>query len=217
MQACWARDGEHLAVLRFLAGWARQLVYVALDGSSAEELISPRQSVTGMFPCAFSPDGRRLLFARLEGQHSQMFLLDMPSRTGATAHALAFTQLSCRLFARWPLARVFGEYQLQRWTASLRFRAPAGQEERLTSTSERIRHLSYSPDGAWLYVQPSHRNIYRLPAHGGPLQPVTHFPESGLFLEEPMLSPDGRYFVYNRGHGGSSLWMLTIASDDSAR
>ena len=60
-----------------------------------------------------------------------------------------------------------------------------------------------------------HRNIYRLPADGGPLQQVTQFPESGLFLEEPTLSPDGRYLVYGRGRGGSSLWMLTIAPDDS--
>jgi eukaryotic-like serine/threonine-protein kinase len=31
------------------------------------------------------------------------------------------------------------------------------------------------------------------PADGGPLRPVTHFPESGLFLEEPTISPDGRW------------------------
>ena len=35
-----------------------------------------------MFPCAFSPDGRRLVFAQLEGQYSQLFLLDMESRLG---------------------------------------------------------------------------------------------------------------------------------------
>ena len=80
MQACWARDGEHLAVLRFLQDGRANWWYVALDGSSTEELISPRQSVTGMFPCAFSPDGRRLVFAQLEGQYSQLFLLDMESR-----------------------------------------------------------------------------------------------------------------------------------------
>jgi Tol biopolymer transport system component len=99
--------------------------YVALGGSSAEELISPRPSVTGMFPCAFSPDGQRLVFARLEGQYNQLFLLDM----------------------------------------------------------------------AW-----------RIPSAGG---------EEELFLEEPMRSPDGRYLVYGRGRGNSSLWMLTISPDDS--
>jgi Tol biopolymer transport system component len=38
----------------------------------------------------------------------------------------------------------------------------------------------------------------------------THFPEHGLFLEEPTISPDGRWLVYNRGKGGSSLCLLTI-------
>jgi Tol biopolymer transport system component len=49
-----------------------------------------------------------------------------------------------------------------------------------------------------------------MPSDGGALQPVTRFPESGLFLEEPTISPDGSYLVYNRSHGGSSLWMLTL-------
>jgi hypothetical protein len=51
-----------------------------------------------------------------------------------------------------------------------------------------------------------------MPADGGPLVPVTHFPESGLFLEEPTISPDGRWLAYNRGKGGSSLWMLTLGT-----
>ena len=49
-----------------------------------------------------------------------------------------------------------------------------------------------------------------MPAAGGELQPVTRFPELGLFIEEPTISPDGRYLAYNRGSGGSSLWLLSI-------
>jgi Tol biopolymer transport system component len=37
-------------------------------------------------------------------------------------------------------------------------------------------------------------------------------PSWGLFIEEPTISPDGRYLAYNRGHGGSSLWLLTIGT-----
>ena len=88
-----------------------------------------------------------------------------------------------------------------------------GEERQLTFGLERNVHLFYSPDGRWLYVQPSHRNIWRMPADGGPLQQVTRFPESGLFLEEPTISPDGRWLVYNKGRGGASLWMLTIGRD----
>ena len=73
-------------------------------------------------------------------------------------------------------------------------------------------HLFYSPDGRWLYVSPSHRNIERMPADGGPTQQVTRFPDNALFLEEPTISPDGRWLVYGRGKGGSSLWLLTIGT-----
>ena len=51
-----------------------------------------------------------------------------------------------------------------------------------------------------------------MPADGGPVQQVTHFPESELFLEEPTMSPDGRYLVYNRQNGGSSLWLLQLGN-----
>ena len=73
-----------------------------------------------------------------------------------------------------------------------------------------------SPVGAggmgWLYFQLNHLNIYRMPADGGRIQQVAHFPESGLFLEEPTISPDGRYLVYCRSNGGSSLWVLRLGN-----
>ena len=97
------------------------------------------------------------------------------------------------------------------------WRVPAegGREEQLTNGAERNLHMFYSPDGRWLYVQPSHRNIYRMPANGGPLRPVTRFPESGLFMEEPTIASNGQYLAYNRGGGGSSLWMLTFTATPS--
>src|SRR5262249_2707294 len=94
------------------------------------------------------------------------------------------------------------------------WRMPAlgGPEQKLTKSDERMRHMFYSADGHWLYVQPSHRNIHRMLADGpGQLTPGSHFRESGLFLEEPTMSRDGKYLVYSRGHGGSSLWLLTLS------
>ena len=73
-----------------------------------------------------------------------------------------------------------------------------------------MRHQQYSRDGRWIYIQPSHRNIMRFPADGGALEPITTFPDSGLFIEEPTMSPDGRWLAYCRSNGGASLWMLTV-------
>jgi hypothetical protein len=53
----------------------------------------------------------------------------------------------------------------------------------------------------------------RVPAAGRSSD--SNFPESGLFLEEPTISPDGRWLVYNKGGGGASLWMLTLGGGSS--
>ena len=89
--------------------------------------------------------------------------------------------------------------------------------QQLTTGYERMRHAFFSPDGKWIYIQPSHRNIYRVPAGGGPLEQVTRFPEAGLFLEEPTISPDGRFLYYCRENGGSSLWLMTLADQGRRR
>ena len=57
--------------------------------------------------------------------------------------------------------------------------------------------------------------IFRLPASGGEMKPVTTFPGSGLFMEKPTLSPDGRSLADCRWNGGSLLWLLSIDHDRS--
>ena len=61
------------------------------------------------------------------------------------------------------------------------FRMPAagGPMQQLTTGYERMRHPFYSPDGKWIYIQPSHRNIYRVPRRRGRLEQVTRFPDAG--------------------------------------
>jgi hypothetical protein len=115
----------------------------------------------------------------------------------------------------WSLVRLL----LERWRldSALENSSDRGEPEQLTKGHDRIRHVFYSSDGRWLYFQPNHQNIYRMPALGGPAQQITHFPESGLFIEEPTISPDKRYLVYCRSSGGSSLWLITLSGDGPAR
>jgi TolB protein len=214
-QACWSPDGKHLGVWRFFQNGTGALWYVAIDGSSTEQLRPPTPSVSGNIACAFAPDGRRIVYARVDGGFGQLFMVDMASRreqrlTHSPAHKYDATWSPD---GRWIAFAANSEGTVQIW----RVPADGGPEQRLTTGYERMRHPFYSPDGRWLYVQPSHRNVYRMPAEGGPLQPVTRFPEAGLLIEEPTISPDGRYLVYARGHGGSSLWMLTIGASGEGR
>ena len=103
-------------------------------------------------------------------------------------------------------------------TLAMPARARPASHESIPLTGElfEVTLAGDSPDGRWIYIQPSHRNIRRMPAQGGRLEQVTHFPEAGLFLEEPTISPDGRYLYYCRGNGGSSLWLLKLEPSESA-
>ena len=210
-QACWAGDGQHLMVMRYLFDRTVSYWYVALDGSSAERLLSPMPGISGNFACSISPDGRAAVYSRIAGSFSQLFVLDLTTRTERqlTTSPMHKYEGTFSPDGRWVAfsANADGAVQIHRVSAS------GGDEQALTTGGGRKRHLFYSPDGRWLYVQQDHRNIHRMPADGGPLRAVTNFPESGLFIEEPTISPDGRWLVYNKGGGGSSLWMLSLGPE----
>jgi serine/threonine-protein kinase len=212
--ACWAPNGRDLGVKRFLRDGRSALWRVAVDGSAAEPLVQPAPTLVGTFACAFSPDGQGLLYARIVDGFNQLFVFDLTTRRDrALTHSGSHKyQGAWSPDGRWITFSANTGETVHTW----RVPAAGGREEQLTNGAERYLHMFYSPDGRWLYVQPSHRNIYRMPADGGPLRPVTRFPESGLFIEEPTIAPNGQYLAYNRGGGGSSLWMLTFTAAPSA-
>ncbi|HEV8385588.1 MAG TPA: protein kinase [Candidatus Acidoferrales bacterium] len=201
----WSPDGRTIVVTRFFQDGTRSLWLTATDGSHAEEVHPPgRGNVSGFF----SPDGRQLLyFFRTEG-FTQIHLMDIATRKKRQLT----TSRSDKYDADWSPDGRWIAYSSNAGGTMQLWRIPTsgGDEQQLTSGHERMRHVSYSPDGRWIYSQPSHRNICRLPSSGGSLEAVTRFPESGLFIEEPKLSPDGRYLVYSRSNGGSSLWLLRV-------
>jgi Tol biopolymer transport system component len=82
-------------------------------------------------------------------------------------------------------------------------------------------HPFFSPQGRWLYFQPEHKNIFRVPgpAQGwqqAPPERVTHFPEHGVYLEEPQISRDGRTLFYARAQIAGDIWLLRLTPDRSA-
>lgn len=207
----WSPDGTQLSVTRFFEGGRRSLWLAAMDGSHAEQL---QELQPGLEGGPFSPDGRSLLFVATRDGFLQILAFDFADRRVRQISASPGDKYN-------PVWSPDGRFILYASSAGgsvlQLFRMPAGggEAEALTAWEERMRHAFYSADGRWIYVQPSHRNIYRLPASGGTPQAVTRFPEAGLFLEEPTLSPDGRYLAYCRSNGGSSLWRLTLLPEKS--
>jgi Tol biopolymer transport system component len=74
---------------------------------------------------------------------------------------------------------------------------------------------SFSPSGRWLYFQPGHKTLVRVP---GPAQnwrqelpeQVTQFRESGLLLEDVQPTRDGRQLAFARGTLTGDVWILTL-------
>jgi Tol biopolymer transport system component len=91
-----------------------------------------------------------------------------------------------------------------------------GQPRVVASTPRQDYHPFFSPSGRWVYFQPDHKNLYRVP---GPAQDwkqadpvkITDFPESGLFLEDPQISRDGKQLLYSRGKITGDIWILRRA------
>src|SRR6266850_5473821 len=167
----WSPDGRSIALMRFHSDGTQALWLAAADGSQAEELIPPTQGLTAS---AFSPDGRSILYEGLTESTRQIFSIDLNSRQSRQMSSSPGDKYE----PRWTpdgrflvfVSNAGGSLQVRRMPAA------GGREEVLTQGDERMRHVSYSSDGRWIYVQPSHRNIYRFPASGGPLQPITDFP-----------------------------------------
>jgi eukaryotic-like serine/threonine-protein kinase len=210
----WFPDGQRLSVLRRLPDGKNSLWIVAADGSHGEELPIPSfVSTADSFPV--SPDGRTVTYAALSGGYLQIFGFDLVTRQSHQLTSTAGDKYtgSWSPNGRWLVYSSNAGGAIQLW----RIGSSGGNPEQLTKGDDRIRHVFYSSDGRWLYYQPNHLNIYRMPAQGGPAQQVTRFSESGLFIEEPTISPDGRYLVYCRSNGGSSLWLLTVGTGRSER
>lgn len=203
----WSPDGRRLMLSRLLPNRIYSIWAAAVDGSGAEEIIrGEREGVVGSVDV--TRDGRTVFFSKAAHGYQQVFALDLQTRqlTQLTDSPDSKFDLVLSPDGRWlaVAANKDGVVQLFRMPAS------GGPMQQLTTGFERMRHPFYSPDGRWIYIQPSHRNIYRVPAEGGRLEQVTHFPDAGLFLEEPAISPDGRYLYYCRGNGGSSLWLMSL-------
>ena len=201
----WSPDSRNVAITRSVGGGLQSVWLAAADGSQAEELVPPTRALLGG---PFSPDGKSVLYSARVDENTQLFAVDLATRQARQLTSSPWDTLG----ADWsPDGRSVAVVSNQGGAVQVwRMPASGGETEPLTSGDERVRHAFYSPDGRWVYFQPSHRNIWRVPATGGEVQQITKFPESGLFMEEPALSADGRNLVYCRSNGGSSLWFFDI-------
>lgn len=91
---------------------------------------------------------------------------------------------------------------------------PSGKSIPVVSSPHEDFHPFFSPSGNWLYFQYDHKNLYRIP---GPAQgwrkaepqKITDYPESGLYLEDIQITPDGKFLLYSKGDITADIWLMT--------
>jgi Tol biopolymer transport system component len=74
-------------------------------------------------------------------------------------------------------------------------------------------HPFFSPSGRWLYFQPDHKNLFRIPGPAqdwreAPPEKVTNFEGLDLYIEDPKISRDGKKLFYTRGRTTGDIVIL---------
>jgi Tol biopolymer transport system component len=172
---------------------------------------NPRQILEGNNLTRWLPDGSGLVYQTLKNEAAVHDLATRSSRPIATKPDVV-TMLTPSADAKWIV------YQsTSKDDGNVNVHAVSmdgGQPRAVVSTRRQDFHPFFSPSGRWVYFQPDHKNLYRVP---GPAQnwqradpvKITDFPESGLFLEDPQISRDGKQLLYSRGRITGDIWILS--------
>ncbi len=202
----WSPDGDEIAFSRGVGGageGSQALWIMRADGTR------PRRVTDFTGQMTWLPDGKALV------QRGET-LLRIDLATGAALPmegVKARTLLTVDNKAEW-LAYQTSEGGPMRVSAV----PVAGGTPHLVSTGPyEAYHPLFSPSGRWLYFQPAHKNLYRVP---GPAQgwatavpqKVTDFSGLDLYIENPKISRDGSRLFYTRGRRQGDIFILHLGT-----
>jgi eukaryotic-like serine/threonine-protein kinase len=210
----WSPDGQTIIFIRRSADESQSpqqvgasLWLMSADGANPHLLIENATNPMWL------PDGQAILYGAVVEGRNQLFLLDL---TAKTSRRLTNDVGTVPIGAFSPDGKWLVHQSNASGNIDLRALPLADGESRfVVATSHQDYHPFVSPSGKWLYFQLDHKNIYRVP---GPAQDwrkaepekITNFLESGLFLEDPQISRDGRQLLYSRGRITGDIWILTL-------
>lgn len=172
---------------------------------------NPRMAIEKAGHFAWMPDGHALIYFSTVDR--QIYLFDLTSNT---VRRLTNEPKIVHLFAvsadgKWVVFQTLQAGNIDLKTVPI----GGGETRTVVATPHQDYHPSLSPSGRWLYFQPDHKNLYRVP---GPAQgwrqaepqKITNFPESGFFFDDPQISSDGRQLLYSRGYVTGDIWMMRL-------
>ena len=198
----WSADGKQIAFMR-TSGDKFEVWLMSSDGGN------PHYIAKSGGPVTWTPDGRGLAY--LDFDHRDVRLVDLATKTTR----IVATEGPLRTIQKFSADGKWMLYQTIGANGHTEVRVVPSNSTRsrvLVSNSRENFHPFFSRDSKWVYFQPDHKNLYRIPGpalnwKAAPPQQVTFFPESNLYLEEPQMSEDGKYLYYSRRSVSSDLWL----------
>jgi Tol biopolymer transport system component len=205
----WSPTGRDIAFTRKEIKASKQVTSLWL---MTDDGANPRMVIESAGYFAWMRDGRALVY--FSPVDRQIYVYDLAANN---ARRLTDEPKIVQLFAVSADGRWVIFMSLQAGNVDLKTIPIEGGESRIVvATPQQDYHPSMSPSGRWLYFQPDHKDLYRVP---GPSQgwrqaepqKITNFPESpGMFFEDPQVSNDGRQLLYSRGRVTGDIWMMRL-------
>jgi Tol biopolymer transport system component len=200
----WSPDGREIAFIRARPGQtdATSLWVMKTDGTS------PRQVSDGPGFAAWLPDGKSVLAMRDGG----IVRIDLSTGSAVPVEGAATrTWFAVDQSGRWIAFQT-----AQEGAVTVAVVPATGGEPRIVVPPEfGAFHPFFSPSGNWLYFQPNHKNIFRVPGpaqnwKSAPPQQVTEFSGVDLYLEDPRISRDGKKLFFTRGRRTGDILILHL-------
>jgi len=220
----WSPDGASIAFVREGDLWA-----MSSDGGNPRRIVSierplsstdaPRltleQRWLGWTPAGrfeWAPGSDAMLMVTRDGDFRKMSLRgETEAELSHGLHAMSFFDVTRDL-------RFLAFQSNEPESVDVRVLSLADQSIRkIEKPDSEDYHPFFSPGGRWLYFQSDHKNLYRVPGPAqyppdAPPEQVTHFPEAGLYVEQPQISRDGKKLFFTRGKTVADLWLLEMDS-----
>jgi Tol biopolymer transport system component/DNA-binding winged helix-turn-helix (wHTH) protein len=210
--AYFSPDGKSLAIVDKTTPTEPSSIFLlGLQGSTRRKLTSPPRGTTGDYYPAFSPDGKRLAFARaVSFSATDLYVLPLaggqPTRLtfdGFTIDGLAWTSDQREI--------IFSSRRGGSFNSLWRIGSGGGTPERVSAFGEDVISPAVSRDGNRLAYtrQLDDMNIWSFTLDaGGSVASKTPLIASTFRDSDPDYSPDGRRIAFTSGRNGSfGIWV----------
>ncbi|MEE9161522.1 MAG: hypothetical protein V3U35_01000 [Candidatus Neomarinimicrobiota bacterium] len=201
-QPNWSPDGNRLVFFSSRAG--NPDIWV-VDIAAADMRQLTRHASIDINP-AYSPDGRHIAFQSDREGRREVWLINADgtgqrqlTEVGVTGHFLRWSQDGARV-----IFKVQGTEEQQLYEVGLN-----GGPAVLYSTVAGGSHFSFNPDLSAVVDVSGHKTLWLTPLPSGqPLQ-VFQFDDTGIRIDYPVWSTDGRWILFDRfTPQGGDIWLM---------